>query len=115
MARAVPNCMNPQSFWYRASRRNVVRISEIDGSRWGVYLNEILICNSFGSAEEAAERANKKDFDTETAVERFGGVYVPWDLNRWRRTPPEEPAPASDNGNLGECRNRPWKSGHNRL
>jgi hypothetical protein len=109
--------MNSQTYWYRASRRNIVRISESNNGRWGVYLNEKLICDSFGSAEEAAESANRKRFDSEAAAAGFGGSYVPWDLNLWSKSPPEEPLEpeVSAETNPSECKNRPWQHGRNRF
>jgi hypothetical protein len=75
------------------------------------------ICDSFGSAEEAAESANRKRFDSEAAAAGFGGSYVPWDLNLWSKSPPEEPLEpeVSAETNPSECKNRPWQHGRNRF
>jgi hypothetical protein len=82
--------MNSDSRWYRASKSKVVRISRTDHDayRWGVWLNERLLCDSYSSAEEAALAANRKNFDNDDAVRIFSGTYVPSDINMWQTAPP---------------------------
>src|SRR5258705_7936893 len=85
--------MNPQSYWHRiqpGSRTARIGVSDADASRWGVWIDGTLISDDFGSAAEAAFRANRKDFSDESAIALFNGIWVPPDLASWRSTPPEK-------------------------
>jgi hypothetical protein len=84
--------MNSDSYWYKSYR---IGRTSYDASRWGVSFEGQLLCDSYGSAEEAALAANKKDFDNEDAVRICGGSYAPSDLSMWRTSPQEIlPAPS---------------------
>jgi len=113
--------MDSDDYYYRYSKSNVVRISPSprDAMRWGVWLNSQLLCDSFPSAERAAFCANKNDFSSARAMERFQAIFVPADLSLWRRTAPELPselpaAPAAQNPPL-DCKNRHRRFSHHRL
>src|ERR1041385_7700305 len=105
--------MSMPSYWYEARRGKVVRIglNPHDCTRWGVWLNEQLLCDGFGSAEEAALCANRRDFSTMTPIELFGGISVPSELRFWRTAPPEQPVSVLEQDYRTECKNRLWKPG----
>jgi hypothetical protein len=109
--------MNTGSFWHRAARGKVVRIGPVGGdiSRWGVWLNDQLLCDTYGSAEEAAYCASRRDFGDENAIRRWAGISVPSEISFWRRIPPEEPVSPSDENDKSECKNRPWKRSSTRI
>jgi len=88
------------SYWHKHPSGRVVRIgtSSRDASRWAVWLDGVLVSDAFGSAEEAAERANKHDFPDAAAVEMFRGIWVPWNLDDWRTSPPEPWTPSASAG-----------------
>jgi len=104
------------SYWFQASKSKIVRIalSERDSSRWGIWLNNQLLDDASGSAEEAALRANQKKFGEQNAVELFDGVSVPSDIAFWRPSPPEMPAPASQTI-ARDCRDRHRRPGSTQL
>ena len=110
--------MNSHTRYYRASRDKIVRIAPAtqDLSRWGVWLNGQLLCDRFGSAEDAAFGAHKKNFSTSMANELFGGVYVPADIDQWLETDPYVPLPAVQKPtSTDDCRNRHGRFGPRRL
>src|SRR5947207_1378816 len=84
-----------EDYWHRTPSGRVVRIgrSSRNLALWAIWLDGRLVCDTFSSPEEAAERANRRDFSDEDAVELFRGVSVPYDLTRWRRSPPEQWVP----------------------
>lgn len=86
--------MNSTARWWLARKGKVVRIdlSPSDSERWGIWVNDRLLADSFGSAEEAALCAHNNDFNSETAIELFRGCRVPSDITYWRSLPPEEPS-----------------------
>jgi hypothetical protein len=88
------------NYWHRHPSGRVVRIgtSSRDASRWAIWLDGVLVSDDFGSAEEAAERANKHDFTDAAAVEMFRGIWVPWNLDDWRTSPPEPWTPSAAGG-----------------
>jgi hypothetical protein len=103
--------MNPEGCWF-PTRLGILHIgsSPRDGSCWPVWLDDRLVCHGCGSPDEAADRANRRDFSESSAVELLRGVPVPYELNRWWRSPPERSSPTLD---LPEqetgCKQRPWK------
>jgi hypothetical protein len=112
--------MDSQEYYYKYSKSNVVRIapSPRDLACWGVWLNNQLLDGNFSSAEEAAFCASKNDFSTELAMQRFGAISVPADLNMWRTTPPGLPTPLATHNppNLqNDCKKRHRRFGTNLL
>jgi hypothetical protein len=94
--------MHQEDLWHRTPIGRVVRIgrSSRNHSLWAIFLDGRLVCDTFSSPEEAAECAYKHDFPDEAAVELFRGVSVPYDLARWRRSPPGPWTPGA-----GGCKN----------
>jgi len=76
------------SYYYQASKSKTVRIS-LSERGWAIYLNDRLLYDRYGSAEEAALCASRKDFGDQMAIELFNGVSVPSVIEYWRQTPPE--------------------------
>src|SRR6476619_3768388 len=101
--------MVSDSYYYRASKSNVVRIglSQRDAS-WAVWLNDRLLDDGFESPEDAAFAASRKNFATQLANNLLSGVHVPEDLSRWRTTPPDLPSQlATHNPPIpSDCKNR---------
>jgi len=96
------------SFWFQASKSKIVTIALCvgDSSCWGVSVNGRLLSGSYGSPEEAAFFANRKDFGGELVVELFSGVSVPSDIRIWRPGQPPEPQTPAVNNQPRDCRNR---------
>ena len=103
-------------FWFVASTktRNVLCIKP-HASDWSIWLNDELLDSKFGSPEEAAECANKKNFSTEMAIQAVQ-FWVPANLDQWRKSPPEDKViggqtqpPLGLKPVQPECTNRPWK------
>ena len=113
---AIPWPMKLDSYWYLASKSKIVRISpgSCDCLRWSVFLNDQLICDSYGSAEEAALSASRRDFSTELAVRIFSGVTVPSDINMWRTIPPELPGFVPQENHSRECKGHTRRWNHKR-
>lgn len=103
--------MNSDSYWYRTLERHIIRIgtSPSHENRWAIWFNDMLVCDDFGSAEEAALRAHQREFQS------FRKTNVPEDLNLWARSEPEKlPKKESEPRLSDSCENRPWKPGLNR-
>jgi hypothetical protein len=112
--------MDSHDYFYRYSKSNVVRIapSPRDFTRWGVWLNQQLLCDDFLTAEDAAFGASNNDFSTELAMKRFRGISVPADLSRWRTTPPDLPSQLATHNSSSppnDCKGRHRRSSQNRL
>jgi len=88
------------NYWHRHPSGRVVRIglSSRDCSRWAIWLDGVLVCDDFSSPEEAARRANERDFHEPAAAQMFRGIWVPWNLDDWRRSRPEPWTPGAVGG-----------------
>ena len=102
----------PDNYWFVASTktRNVLRISSSPGDarEWAIWLNDRILADKYGSPDEAADSASRKDF----AIT----FWVPSDLRQWRTTDPNNPLftgqpqiPTPPERPESECKNRPWK------
>jgi hypothetical protein len=95
--------MNSDSRWYGKYR---ISRTKYDASKWGIWYDEMLLCDGYGSAEEAALAANKKDFDSEDAVRICAGSYSPSDINMWRTIQPQVPSVVRQGTPKSSCTSR---------
>lgn len=104
--------MNSDSYWYKGYR---ISRTNHDANRWGVWYKERLLCDTYGSPEEAALAANKKDFDIVDAIDLCGGIYAPSEINMWQTTPPQIPAIPLPGTSTTSCKGRSRKTNSTRL
>jgi hypothetical protein len=95
--------MNSDSRWYKSYR---ISRTSYDASRWGLWFNGQLLCDSYSSVEEAALAANKKDFDSDDVVRICSGNYVPSDINMWQTSAPRVPVIALQDNAPAGCKSR---------
>ena len=89
-----------ENYWHRTPSGRVVRIgrSSRDHSLWAIWLDGRFVCDTFTSPEEAARCANERNFPDDAAAELFRGIWVPWNLDDWRTSPPEPWTPSGAGG-----------------
>ena len=83
--------MRSQSYYYQTVI-GIARIgvSNTNANCYALWLGECLIDDQFDSPEDAAAKAHRKDFSSDSAIQSFHGANVPGDINRWCQTPPEK-------------------------
>src|SRR6267142_3559506 len=83
--------MRSQNYYYQTAI-GIARIgvSNTNANCYALWIGDCLIEDQFDSPEDAAAKAHRKDFSSNSAMQSFHGAYVPEDINLWRQTPPEK-------------------------
>lgn len=84
--------METDFYWLVSPSGPTIHIapSRHDASSWAIYLDDMLVSDGFGSPDEAAFKANRKDLE-ENARQVLSRIWVPAELSQWRTTKPEKP------------------------
>ena len=80
-----------EQYWF-VFKTDVLRLapSRKYPGEWTLSLNDQPLPDRYSSAEEAAEKANRKDFEDENVI-RLIRFSVPQDLDRWNTIESKEP------------------------